>query len=100
MLRYVLVFLVILLTIGVNAPESMLGRAGLDPNALLITLTALVLTGLIAYRGLAAIIATLALVVGANMPASLAAQYGINRDYLLASLIAVVCIPIIKKIFG
>lgn len=98
MLRYVFVFLVIVLAIGVNAPDSMLVRLDLNPNALLITLAGIVITGLVAYRGLAAIVATLILVVGANMPKSLAADYGINRDYLLATLIAVVTIPIIKKI--
>ncbi len=100
MLRYVLVFLVTVMAIGVNAPDSMLVRMGLNANALFITLAGIVLAGLIAYRGLAAIVAMLALVAGANMPEALAAQYGINRDYLLATLVAVVCIPIIKKIFA
>lgn len=93
MLKFILVFLVLSMSIGVNLPDNMIARLGFQPDYLKVALAAWIITGLVVYRQLALIVLVVALCIGANLPVPLAEQFNINRDYMLAALVAIVILP-------
>jgi hypothetical protein len=97
MLKWALVFLVVALAIGVNMPDNMLVRYGLESSALTVALAAVALTGMIAYRRLGLVFFMVLLVVGANLPERAVFGYEIDREVLLATLIALIIIPFIQR---
>lgn len=97
MLKWIAVFMVILLAVGINMPDNMLARYGVNANFLTIALAAIALTGMIAYRRIGLIFVMMLCLVGANLPEAVAADLNINRDYLLATLIALVIIPFVQR---
>ena len=95
--KFILVFVVMLMTIAVNMPDNMLARVGIDNNYLIAALAAFVITGLIYYRGLMLIILVMLLSLAANMPESFTLNFGLDRDYFVATLVALVVIPIVAR---
>lgn len=95
-IKWIAVFIVIVLAIAINAPDSMLARYGVDVNILTIALSAMALTGVFMFRNVTLIIMMIVLVIGANLPEDVAAQYNINREWMLAALIALVIIPFVQ----
>ncbi len=98
MVSFGLVFLTLTLSIGANLEDGFLARLGLDPNILLATLVALVITGLVAHQRLALVVLVVLMTVAANLPAELALSIGYDPDYVLAGLVAVVTTPWIRRI--
>lgn len=97
MTKILFVFLVLLLVIGLNAPDNMLVRYGVDATWVTVALAAVALTGAIAFHKIGLVIIMLLLVIGANLPESLATQYNLDRDVLLATLIAMIIVPIVQN---
>jgi len=95
MARFLLVFLVFIMTIGVNVDEGFLVRMGIDPNILLVSLIAFVVTGLIVHRHLAFISLTVLMSIGANVSAETASQIGYDPDYMLVGLVTLVLLPLV-----
>jgi hypothetical protein len=92
-LRFALVFFVLFITIVVNSQDNVLARMGFDSNYLLMTLVALVITGLIAHRRLMLIVLVFFMSIGANMPEGFMLSFGIERDILTGGLVALVLGP-------
>ena len=92
-LRFAFVFFVFFITIAVNSQDNVIARLGFDHQYLLITLVALVVTGLIAHRRMMLIVLVLFMSIGANMPEGILMTFGIERDFLTGGLIAVVLGP-------
>lgn len=98
MIKWALVFLVVCLAIGINMPDNILARYGIEASALTVALAAIALTGMIAYRRMSLIFVMVLLVVGANLPEGTAFMgYSIDRDVMLATLIALIIIPVIQR---
>jgi len=97
MVKWIAVFMVVLLAVGVNMPENMLARYGVNANFLTIALVAIALTGMIAFRRIGLVFVMMVCLVGANLPEAVATDLNINRDYLLATLIALVIIPFVQR---
>ena len=98
MVKWALVFLVVLLAIGINMPDNFLARYGVETSALTVALAAIALTGMIAYRRLSLVFIMVLLVVGANLPADTTILgFHIDRDVMLATLIALIVIPVIQR---
>ncbi len=95
MLRFLLVFLVFIMTIGVNVDEGFLMRLGIDPNILFVSLIAFVVTGLIVHRHLAFILLTMLMSIGANVSADTAFSMGYDPDYMLVGLVTLVLLPLV-----
>lgn len=93
--RFLLVFLVLVMAIGVNMPENMISRLGVNSNYLLVALVAVAITALIVHRRIVLIITVVMLAIGANIPEAYIAQFGIDRDYLIAGLVALVIAPLV-----
>ena len=97
MMKWVLVFLVITLAIGVNMPDNILARYGFESSALTVALAAVALTGMIAYRKLSLVFIMILLVVAANLPEGALFGFDIDRDVLLATLVALILIPFVQR---
>lgn len=97
MLKWILVFLVVMLAVGINMPDNMLARYGLESSFLTVALAAVALTGMIAYRNLGLVFAMLLLVVGANLPEGALFGYQVDREVVLATLIALIVIPFVQR---
>ena len=100
MSRFILVFFILLLTIGANLSDGFLARLGIDPDVLVVTLVSLAITGLIAYRRLALVVVAVFLAIGANLPEGTALAIGLDPDFLLAALVTLVVMPYASQIFG
>ncbi|MFQ5468918.1 MAG: hypothetical protein ACE5EH_01295 [Gammaproteobacteria bacterium] len=96
-MKFALIFFVLLMAIGINLPDGMIARFGVDPDFLLMSLIALCFTGLVVHRRLALIISVILLCAGANLPADYAVDVGIERDYLTASLMALIFSPYLMR---
>ena len=93
-----LIFLVLMIAIAINLDDNMIARLGFQPTYLIITLVAVVITGLVIHRNLALVVLVLFLSVGANMPAGFMSNFGIDRDILTGILGAIILVPLIAKI--
>ena len=99
MLKAILVFLVLFMSITVNLPESFLGRIGVDANYVMAGLVAVVLTGMTTHKNTLLTILVVACCLLANMPETVA-SWGLDSDYFFGVLIALVVTPIGAKMSG
>lgn len=97
LMKSILVFLVVFMTIGVNLPQGMIARLGFNPDYLKVALIAWIITGLVVYRRLALIVLVILLCAGANMPPETAVKLGIDPDIFLATLVGVVIAPYVYR---
>ena len=97
MLNFGFVFFGLAVSFGMNIEEGFLNRLGFDLDILMVTAIAFVVTGLIAHRSLALIVAVILLTLGANVPPEEAARLGYDPDILVAALFVLITIPYIKK---
>lgn len=86
--------LIIFMTLGITLSKALLERIGMDTNYLYIALGALVVSGLLVYRGLLLIIIALLMSLAVNLPCDLLAQYSLDRDVLMVVLLLMVIFPV------
>lgn len=86
--------LILFLTLGITLSQALLERIGLDTNYLLIALGALIISGLLVYRGLLLIIIAIFMSIAVNMPEEMLLQYSVDRDILIVMLMLLVIFPI------
>ena len=91
--RYLLSFIIIMLSIGINLGQHILDRLNVDRNTLLITLIAMVVAGLVAQRHLLFITLVGGLTVAINLPPEFLIQNYVSPDLLFATLVAVIIAP-------
>jgi hypothetical protein len=91
--RYLIFFIIIMLSIGINLGQHILDRLNVDRNILLITLIAIVIAGLLAQRHLLFITLVGGLTVAINLPAEILNQNHVSPDMLFATLVAVIITP-------
>ena len=96
-MKLVLLFLVVFLTIGVTLSASFLESLGFDTNYMLIVLGAIVITGMVAFRGLALIVLTFLLSIVINLPEDFLVNYGVDRDILFMAVILLIIFPLIYR---
>lgn len=99
MKKFVLVFLVLALVIGINISHGFLTEVGLNGNILMGTLVALVIAGLVSTQGFGLIVLVIIATIAANVPADVARSIGYDRDIMMAVLVALVILPIVAKQF-
>jgi len=86
--------LIIFMTLGITLSKALLERIGMDTNYHYIALGALVVSGLLVYRGLLLIIIALLMSLAVNLPGDLLAQYSLDRDVLMVVLLLMVIFPV------
>ncbi len=99
MKKFLLVFLILALVIGVNLSHGMLSEVGMNGNVLIGTLIALVIAGLVSTQGFGLIVLVVVATIAANVPPQIARSIGYDRDIMLAVLVALIILPIIAKQF-
>jgi hypothetical protein len=97
MTKWILILLAAALAIGINMPDNMLARHGIDSSLLTVTLAAVAFTAMVAYHKLGLALVMVALLIGANLPESIAQNLSVNRDVLLATLIALIVMPFVQR---
>ena len=95
--KFILVFVVLLLTLGANLSDGFLARIGLDADILLVALGVFVIAGLIAHQNLAFIVIVCLVAIAANLPAEMAASIGYNQDLMFGLLVGLVVIPFLSR---
>ena len=98
--RTALVFFVLFIAITINLEDNMIARMGFDPTYLMMTLIALIFTGLLENRSAMLVVLVLFLSVGANMPADFMLNLGIDRDHLTWTLLFVIIAPFWGKLLN
>jgi len=86
--------LIIFMTLGITLSKALLEHIGMDTNYLYIALGALVVSGLLVYRGLLLIIIALLMSLAVNLTGDLLAQYSLDRDVLMVVLLLMVIFPV------
>ncbi len=97
MIKFTMTLLTLSMSIGANLSEGFMHRLGIDPEILLASLIAFVLTALIYHRHIALIILVVLMTLGANVSDETALAMGYDPNYLLAGLIALVILPFVCK---
>jgi len=87
------------MSIGVTLSASLLDQFGIEKNYLLVGLGAFVITGLVAFRGMALIVIILFMSLAINMPEEVLAQYYLDKDILIAAIILMVIFPLVYRGF-
>lgn len=99
LMKLILIFLVFLLSIGVNMEDNVMARLGLEANYLMTGLIAVVFAGLLMHEKVILVVLVVALSVAANMPEDFVMNFGVDRDLLLGVLVAMVIVPSIARFF-
>jgi hypothetical protein len=98
--RYIVSFIIIMLSIGINVGQHLLEQLNIDRNYLVITLVAITIAGLLAHRHLFFIVLVSGLTVAVNLPADMLQHNHINPEILFATLLAVIIAPTGMRLFG
>ncbi len=98
--RYIVVFITIMLSVGINFGQHALPSLNLNRSYLVLTLVAITVTALMAHRHLFFIVLVCGLASAINLPQEILAQYHINSDVLISTLAAVVLAPVAQKLLG
>ena len=93
-------FFMLMMTVAINTDKNAITRLGFEPNYLVMTLSAVCITGLIVHRGLALIVSVLVLSISANAPQDFMLNIGVDRDYLLAALVVIILSHLIERIIA
>ena len=99
-MQMVLTALIVFLTVGVILSANLLAQFGIEKDYLLIGLGAIVITGLVAYRGLALIIIILLLSMSINLPADFLEQFYLDREILIVVTLLMVIFPLVYREFA
>jgi hypothetical protein len=97
--RYMIVFIVMLLSVGINVEQQML-MLYFNRSYLVLTLLAIAITGLLAHRNLFFIVLVSGLSFTINLPQGMLQLYSINPDILFLSLVALIITPTFIKLLG
>jgi hypothetical protein len=99
--QYILCFLVVLMTAGSSIGGEVLMALHISPNAITITLLAIVVSLMTAHRNMMLVVLVVGLSFAVNLPAEVLEGYGVDRTILLGTLMALLLEPVARRIiFG
>ena len=96
-MKMALMALVVFLTVGIILSGNLLTQFGVDKNYLYIGLGAIVITGLVAFRGAILISIVLLMSLMINMPQEFLDQYLIDKDVLIMVVVLMVVFPLVYR---
>ena len=99
-MQMMLTALIVFMTVGVILSANLLAQFGIEKDYLLIGLGAVVITGLVAYRGLALIIIILLLSMSINLPPDFLEQFYLDREILIVVTLLMVIFPLVYREFA
>jgi hypothetical protein len=86
--------------VGIILSGNLLTQFGVDKNYLYIGLGAIVITGLVAFRGAILISIVLLMSLMINMPQEFLDQYLIDKDVLIMVVVLMVVFPLVYREFA
>ena len=99
-LRYIALFLVVLLSAGINLGEQALAMFGMNQDSLLLALAAVTIAGLLANQHLFVILLVIGLSAAINLPPELLQAFYVDREILIITLLSTIVIAVTAKLFG
>ena len=97
---YLVSFIIITLSIGINVGQHLLVQLNISRNHLLLTLIAMTTAGLIAHKEMLFIVLVSGMSIAINLPAEILTQYSVDREILLVTLLSVIVVPTCLKLWG
>lgn len=96
--QYLLSFLILSLTAGISIGSEILTFLGVDPDYLIITLIAIVVSLLAAHRHILFIVLIVGISLVVNLPVEILVNFGINKNILLLTLTAIILEPLFRRL--
>jgi hypothetical protein len=97
---YVIFFLVIAVSLGINLGMHILETLDMGRNYLLLTIIAVAMAGLLVNRKLFFLLLVAILSIAINLPEEQLREWYIDRITLLATLLALIVLPVLNKRLG
>ena len=97
---YMIFFLVIAASLGINLGLHILDTLHLSPNYVLLTLIAVTMAGLLVNQKLFFLLLVTLMSIAVNLPEEYLVQWQISRDVLLTALVGIVVMPAANKLMG
>lgn len=95
-MKYLALFLILALTVGVSVGQQLLATFGWDTHYLLIALVAIACAGLLVRRHLLLLCLVIGLSSAVNFPEETLLAYGLDRDVLMGVLVAMIVLPALR----
>lgn len=97
---YVIFFLVVALTLGINLGVHLLDSLQLGESYILMSLIAVAMAGLLVHRKTFFLVLVVMLSLAVNLPEDLLLRWHLDRVALVATLLATIILPLLYKHMG
>jgi len=99
-MKFVAIAVVVFATVGILLSTSILDQFGIERNYLYIGLGALLITTLVAFRGVFLIVIVLILSLMINMPDEMLESYYLDKEILIMVVVLMVIFPLVYREFA
>jgi len=99
-MKFVAIAVVVFATVGILLSTSILEQFGIERNYLYIGLGALLITTLVAFRGVFLIVIVLILSLMINMPDEMLESYYLDKEILIMVVVLMVIFPLVYREFA
>lgn len=97
---YVIFFLVVALTLGINLGVHLLDSLEMNESYILLSLIAVAIAGLLVHRKTFFLVLVVVLSLAVNLPEDLLLRLHLNRVALIATLLATIILPLLNRHLG
>ena len=94
---YILLFLIVMLSTGVNIGHHLLTRMNISRNYLLLALVSITVALLLSHRKMLFVVLVSGLSLAINLSDETLARFNVNADILLATVLAIIFVPFIQN---
>ena len=99
-MKLVVLAIVVFATVGILLSTSILDQFGLERNYLYIGLGAILITTLVAFRGVFLIVIVLILSLMINLPDEMLESYYLDKEILIMVVVLMVIFPLVYREFA
>jgi hypothetical protein len=100
LVRSVTVFVILLVTMGINGTDNLIARLGMGGNYALVLGLAVLFTLFLVGRNIYVIGVVAVLSLIANMPADFTLNFGFDRDYYAGVMVALLFQPVVTRLMA
>lgn len=97
---YVIFFLVVALTLGINLGVHLLDSLQMRESYILMSLIAVAMAGLLVHRKTFFLVLVVLLSLAVNLPEDILLDWHLNRVALIATLLATIILPLLYRHMG
>lgn len=99
-MKLVVLAIVVFATVGILLSTSILDQFGIERNYLYIGLGAILITTLVAFRGVFLIVIVLILSLMINLPDEMLESYYLDKEILIMVVVLMVIFPLVYREFA